>query len=303
MQKEESIICYLSITKTWNLYWDLREIREYPKGNAFENEEATFLGSANAMEWGKNLQWIFVYHTIFWTIFFFTLGRLICRWMDSSNNPIYLNLPQIGKNAWINRTVSCVHATLILSGALYELILDDCDRILWNNPLYGSTISAEIIMCITMGYCIYDLFDCIIHPTVGLISIAIHHIAVFSCLIASVTFHIANIWAMLMLLTEATTPILHLRWFLLKYNMENTKAYTFTGVALIGGFIIFRILVQLILFLGVYLHFDDCSKHHKALVISFLSQIISLFILNCYWLYLILSGALAIIASWNKKKQ
>jgi hypothetical protein len=85
--------------------------------------------------------------------------------------------------------------------------------------------------------------------------------------------------------------------------MKNTKAYTITGIALLGGFVIFRILVQIFMFWHVYRYFEDCAKHHKALVVSFLVQIVALFVLNCYWMYLLVSGALKVIAKWGKQNK
>jgi len=271
-------------------------------GHAYEDKDATFWESYSSLQWLNSVSsWQLKLITT--SLLFFSILREIYAYkMYRGANKHFQKLSDVNKNIWINRVTSSIHAVISVLGATYVILIDDCKRQLWNNPVFGSTPVSEFFACISIGYFLYDLKDMISHPIPGLLGQIVHHICVLGAYWCSSTFHRGGIWVIYSLMMEYTTPFLNIRWFMAKYQMKQGLWYVLNGVALTSGFLIFRILLHILMFWHVWDHFEECTKVAKFILVSFLMEMVGVFVLNSYWFFLLMRGAWRILTKSNNKE-
>ena len=99
--------------------------------------------------------------------------------------------------------------------------------------------------------------------------------------------------ALIRLTSEASTPFINLRWFLLSFNMKLSKYFIYNWIAVIIIFSIFRILPILPLWylfriITLTQEWNNVKFWQKILCVG---SSIPLDILNIYWYYLILKNS------------
>jgi hypothetical protein len=96
-----------------------------------------------------------------------------------------------------------------------------------------------------------------------------------------------------LLLTEATTPILHLRWLLSKLKMRETLLYMIVGWTLFFGFLVFRvILISMVLWITATQHMKKILEYPITFVVFGYANVAGLLLLNLYWFAIIISRGL-----------
>ncbi|KAF5405833.1 Transmembrane protein 56 [Paragonimus heterotremus] len=113
---------------------------------------------------------------------------------------------------WNARMTSTVHATLICITSSWCLAYHTD---LWTNKLFGTDYMSQACLCLSCGYMIYDMVT-ITFYTKGfpLFTYLIHHtVAVFGSWMILVN-QLGMFYIHYKLLTELSTPLLNLRWFI-----------------------------------------------------------------------------------------
>ncbi|XP_072039362.1 uncharacterized protein [Amphiura filiformis] len=179
-------------------------------------------------------------------LFFIVASFLAFAKLNQSLNSKSCFIPVPAKYAgstrykWSNIVGSFIHATLVsLLGAycLYSTPMYLTERII------GYTTMALIIISISQGYFIYDIWDLLRHQ--GLHTswpVILHHIALLLGGVANIGFHRLIGWALISMLIEYNTIFLHARMLLLMYGFAKSSAiFRVTNALNICTFVTFRL--------------------------------------------------------------
>ncbi|KAH6788659.1 TRAM protein [Perilla frutescens var. hirtella] len=234
-----------------------------------------------------------VYTSIFFGVFacktVYDLSQLI--------SPVYFKSYPILTKAlqieWSNRAMSTFHAIYIATVSLYlvlwsDLFSDDPRR----GPitLRSSTISISALG-VSVGYFLSDLSMIIWrYPSLGGMEYVFHHlISLMSVAYAMLTGE-AQIYTYMVLISEATTPSINLRWYLDAAGMKRSKVYTINGVAIFLAWLVARILLFIYLFWHSYLHYDQVKQMHEIGVVMMFVIPSVLSVMNLIWFSKIFKG-------------
>eukprot|EP00298_Acanthocystis_sp_HF-20_P019063 c22290_g1_i1.p1 GENE.c22290_g1_i1~~c22290_g1_i1.p1 ORF type:complete len:297 (+),score=75.90 c22290_g1_i1:55-891(+) len=213
------------------------------------------------------------------------------------NNKYYIKLRQTGED-WVlaDRLSSCVHATImvivVFASAINDGIGESKDDLVDRR---SPTLYAALPM--SLGYFIPGSIMVIkLIPVIGwkvaLIDL-VHHFA--ACFAESVMLYgkIVPDLCRLFLLTEITTPIVHIRWILMRFE---GKAFfmTIVDALLVLGFVIFRDLAFFVI-IGLVIYIEPARFMERSVLVFWTTIILEIVtgILNFYWTSIIFSKCLA----------
>ncbi|KAK6121650.1 hypothetical protein DH2020_044603 [Rehmannia glutinosa] len=163
------------------------------------------------------------------------------------------------KLEWNNRGFSTFHAIVVAAGSLYLLIFSDLfgdsqDGLIINR---SSTLS-DTLLGVSIGYFLSDLaMICYNYPALGGVEYVIHHGLSMYSIILSLLSGQAQLYILMVLFTESTTPFVNLRWHLDVAGLKNSKMYIYNGVALFFGWLVARIILFVFFFYHMFIHFDQ----------------------------------------------
>lgn len=217
----------------------------------------------------------------------------------------YAKLKEKEKIEWKNRGFSTFHALVVAAASLYLLTVSDLfddatkDELLINRT---STFS-DTTLGISIGYFLAD-FAMIFYyfPALGGMEYVLHHgLSMFS-IIQSLLSGQAQIYILMVLFSEITTPFVNLRWYLDIAGLKNSKLYVYNGVALFFGWLIARILLFIYFFYHMFTHFDQVKKVYTLGFYSLLTAPPALAIMNVFWFLKIARGLVKTLSKDGHRK-
>ncbi|KAF6777869.1 hypothetical protein AHF37_02783 [Paragonimus kellicotti] len=191
---------------------------------------------------------------------------------------------------WNARMTSTVHAILICMASSWCLAYHTD---LWTNKLFGTDYLSQACLCLSSGYMIYDMVTMTFY-TKGfpLFTYLIHHVtAVFGSWMILVN-QLGMFYIHYKLLTELSTPLLNLRWFIrqLGYPAKHPASSITT---LVAGFIFVSVRIFGSIPFWIWLHRSINELESETLrqtVNSYRIPVycfcISLDVLNIVWSFL-----------------
>ncbi|KAL3517925.1 hypothetical protein ACH5RR_020514 [Cinchona calisaya] len=205
----------------------------------------------------------------------------------------YAKLNKKEKLEWNNRGFSTFHAIVVAVASLYLLIASDLfdggskDELIINRT---STLS-DTILGISIGYFLSDLAMIIYHfPVLGGMEYVLHHgLSMFS-IIQSLLSGQSQIYILMVLFSESTTPFVNLRWYLDTAGQKKSKLYVWNGLALFLGWLVARILLFIYFFYHMFTHFDQVKKVYPLGFYSLLTVPPVLALMNIFWFWKIARG-------------
>ncbi|OVA17145.1 TRAM/LAG1/CLN8 homology domain [Macleaya cordata] len=152
----------------------------------------------------------------------------------------YSSLSKIQKIEWNNRGFSTFHAFVVAISALYVLLLSDLfddgthDESIVNRK---STLS-NTILGISIGYFLSDLGMILwLFPALGGLEYVLHHgLSMFSIFLSLISGR-GQIYILMVLFSEITTPLVNLRWYLDLAGQKGSKLYICNGIAMFLGWL------------------------------------------------------------------
>lgn len=261
---------------------------------------------------------------MFMYVFFPFLSSLFVSFttyfVSSKLSPIfsntYLKLSWIDQRNWDTRHVANLYASVIVPNVLFMLLSNA-------SPFYDDTISiyqfmrssehSNIILSISLGYFIADLFMCI-HSKIIDLKICIHHIVSISGLLGPLICGWFHFHVCVMLIPEMTTTFVMNRWWLDKMNLKNTKLYFYNGILMLVSWFFARVLIFPYYFikLGNSVHHinQELSLVEDKYVLMFcvftyilaFANAIIMCILNIIWFNMMVKGALKMTKMQMRKK-
>ncbi|EOA21368.1 hypothetical protein CARUB_v10001728mg [Capsella rubella] len=206
---------------------------------------------------------------------------------------VYGKLDSKVRMEWNNRGFSTFHAVLTSVASIYLLVISDqFDENVHGDAVINSTTRlSESVMGISLGYFLSDLAMIFWHfPALGGIEYVFHHFLSMFAIILSVTSGQSQFYIFIVLLSEATTPFVNLRWYLDTSGQKGSKAYTLNGIALFLGWLVARILLFIYFFVHMYLHFHQVKQVFPLGFYSLLTIPPALAVMNLIWFWKITKG-------------
>ncbi len=119
------------------------------------------------------------------------------------------------------------------------------------------------VLLVSLGYFVYDIFVYIRYYFVcGKVdkSMVVHHVMCLFAFCYTIFMRVGLFDTVALLATEVTTPLLQIRWYLLKLNMEHTKVYKWNGMLFAVGFLVFRIILNSLVCFHIYYYANDYAE-------------------------------------------
>ncbi|KAL2488422.1 Translocation associated membrane protein [Forsythia ovata] len=212
----------------------------------------------------------------------------------------YSKLNHKEKLDWNNRGFSTFHAIVVAAGSLYLLLGSSLFDGAQDFTINMTSTLSDTIMGVSIGYFISDLAMILYHfPILGGLEYVLHHGLSMYSIILSLLSGQAQIYILMVLFTESTTPFVNLRWYLDVAGQKNSKLYILNGAALFLGWLVARILLFVFFFYHMFIHFDQLKKVFPLGFYSLLTVAPLLATLNAIWFWRIAKG---LVKTLNKAK-
>ncbi|XP_031405909.1 TLC domain-containing protein 4-B isoform X2 [Punica granatum] len=223
----------------------------------------------------------------------------------------YSRLKKMERVEWKNRGFSTFHALVVAFASLYLLLLSDQFKedshgksIINHTSTLSDTILGGILMDghhnggahlhmkrVSLGYFLSDLGMIFWHfPALGGWEYVLHHgLSMFSIFLSLMSGQ-GQIYILMVLFTESTTPFVNLRWYLDVAGQKNSKLYLCNGILLFLGWLVARIILFIIFFIHMLLHFDQVKQIFDLGFYSLLVVGPILALMNFFWFWKIAKG-------------
>ncbi|KAL8031170.1 hypothetical protein ABFX02_13G007700 [Erythranthe guttata] len=205
----------------------------------------------------------------------------------------YLDLTNSRQIEWSNRAISTFHAVYITSMSIYfilwsDLYSDNLDR----GPItLRSSILSTSTLGVSVGYFLSDIGMIIwCYPSLGGIEYIFHHVLSLVGVTYTMLTGEAQIYTYMVLVSEATTPSINLRWYLDAAGMKRSRAYIINGVVMFVAWLVARILLFVYLFYHAYIYYDQVKKMHGFGIFLTLVVPALLSVMNSIWFWKIVKG-------------
>ncbi|KAL8549105.1 hypothetical protein ACS0TY_008101 [Phlomoides rotata] len=204
----------------------------------------------------------------------------------------YNRLNRKQKLEWNNRGFSTFHAIVAAAASLYLLTVSDIFDDSQDQLIINRTSSlSETVMGVSIGYFLSDLAMIFYnYPALGGTEYVMHHGLSMYAIIQSLWSGQAQIYILMVLFTESTTPFVNLRWYLDVAGRKNSKLYTYNGVALFFGWLVARIFLFVFFYYHMFVHFDQVKQVFPVGFYSLLTVPCALAVMNVFWFWKITRG-------------
>ncbi|GMN23220.1 hypothetical protein TIFTF001_000026 [Ficus carica] len=186
------------------------------------------------------------------------------------------------------RGFSTAHAILVAFASFYLVVLSDLFRKgSRDGPIVDrSSTLSNTVMGISIGYFLTDLGMIFwLFPALGGLEYVLHHgLSMFS-IILSLRSGQGQMYILMVLFSESTTPFVNLRWYLDIAGQKNTRLYIFNGVAMFLGWLVARILLFIYFFHHMSTHFDEVEMIFPLGFYSLLIVPPVLAAMNLFWFW------------------
>ena len=159
--------------------------------------------------------------------------------------PRYGSLTAAERVDWNSRVVSALHTAASLVG-FWRCSVEREGLDSYGSPVaaaFSHTETRTLHLMVTAGYLAYDLVLCLRYPSVSSPLTLVHHVVIIVAFGLGVATHFGTFYMCVLLVNEASTTFLNLRFFLLHLRLNGTAAYAFNGVCLCLSFLACRVLV------------------------------------------------------------
>lgn len=193
---------------------------------------------------------------------------------------------EVDRFDWSNRVVALVHAVLSSVLAMFCLLNEPQT---WSDAASGYTESYVRVLMISIGYFCYDLLVLVrYYALTGKLDMPMlaHHIICILGINYCVNYRTGLLYCIQLLFTEATTPFLHIRWYLLKMGMGDSLLLRINSIIFYIAFFIFRVLWCFASNVHMYVYRENIAGYPWYLYAPIVLPGV-LFVLNTYWFVLI----------------
>ncbi|PKU64079.1 hypothetical protein MA16_Dca007985 [Dendrobium catenatum] len=217
----------------------------------------------------------------------------LTRFLSSFYFKGYSSLTKIQRLEWNNRGMSSAHAIFITFMSVYLVFFSDLfsDDISKGPITFRSSNLSTFTLGVSVGYFISDLAMIFwLYPSLGGLEYIVHHALSLCAISYAMLTGEAQLYTYMVLISEATTPGINVRWYLDTAGMKRSSAYLVNGVVVFFAWLVARIILFLYLFYHVYLHCDQVMQMHIMgyLLVFMVPSVLA--IMNLMWFGKIIKG-------------
>ncbi|XP_043699730.1 TLC domain-containing protein 4-B-like isoform X2 [Telopea speciosissima] len=202
-------------------------------------------------------------------------------------------LTKIQRIEWNNRGMSTLHAIFITIMSLYFVIFSDLfsEHRLAGLITFRSSPLSTFVLGVSAGYFLVDLGILFwLYPSLGGMEYVLHHLVSLVAVAYSMLSGEGQLYTYMVLISEATTPTINLRWYLSTAGMKRSRVYLINGVAIFFSWLVARVLLFIYLFYHVYLHSYQVIQMQPFIRFMVFGVPSMLFIMNLLWFAKIVKG-------------
>ncbi|KAJ4751081.1 hypothetical protein LUZ62_085486 [Rhynchospora pubera] len=212
----------------------------------------------------------------------------------------YNGLKTKDKIEWNNRGFSTFHSLVVTVVSFYLVFISDIFKEDPHNPVTLTERKSHLsssLQGISLGYFIAD-FAMIVwfFPSLGGMEYVLHHLLAIFSISLTLTSGKGHLYVHTLLLTEATTPFVNLRWYLDLAGKKSSTLYLYNGLAMFFGWLVARILLFAYFFPHLYFHFDEVKNTFPLGPYPLVTVPSVLALMNLFWFSKILKGAIKTLA-------
>ncbi|KAJ6796598.1 transmembrane protein 56-like [Iris pallida] len=232
------------------------------------------------------------YTSVLFGIFMCKVAYDVTQLISSFYFKVYASLTKIQQIEWNNRSMSSAHAFFITTMSLYLVFFSD----LYSGRREGlvtfrSSNISTFALGVSVGYFITDLVMIVwLYPLIGGMEYVCHHILSLVAVAYAMLTGEGQLYTYMVLISEATTPGVNLRWFLDTAGMKRSNAYLVNGIVMFFAWLVARILWFMYLFYHIYVHYDSIMQMHAFGYLLVLGVPTVLSVMNMMWFGKILRG-------------
>ncbi|KAJ8627615.1 hypothetical protein MRB53_020922 [Persea americana] len=178
----------------------------------------------------------------------------------------YAGLNKIQRIEWNNRGISTIHAFFIAVMSVYLVFFSGIysdDRLAGLVVFRSSPLSA-FTLGVSLGYFMADLAMMFwFYPSLGGLEYVLHHLLSVVSIAYSMLSGEGQFYTYMVLISETTTPVINLRWYLDTAGMKRSNMYFLNGVVMFFAWLVARIILFIYLFYHIYTHYDQVKQMHQ----------------------------------------
>ncbi|KAJ6851739.1 transmembrane protein 56-like [Iris pallida] len=232
------------------------------------------------------------YTSVLCGIFMCKMAYDLTQLISSCNFKAYSSLTKIQRIEWNNRGMSSAHAFFITTMALYLVFFSD----LYSDQHEGlvtfrSSNLSTFTLGVSVGYFITDLAMIFwLYPLIGGMEYVFHHLLSLCAIAYAMLTGEGQLYTYMVLISEATTPGVNLRWFLDTAGMKRSNAYLVNGIVMFIAWLVARILLFMYCFYHIYMHYEKITQMHTFGYLLVMVVPVVLAVMNMMWFGKILKG-------------
>ncbi|KAL3833776.1 hypothetical protein ACJIZ3_008512 [Penstemon smallii] len=214
----------------------------------------------------------------------------------------YIGLTKIQRTEWNNRCISTIHAIFISTMSLYFVFWSNLfsDHSSAGLLTFRNTSLSTFALGVSVGYFISDLaMICWMYPSLGGVEYILHHSLSGIAVAYSMFTGEGHLYTFMVLISEVTTPVINMRWYLDTAGLKRSLAYLINGVVIFFAWLVARILLFGYMFYHVYLHHSQVMEMHPIGFVLVFTVPMALAVMNLMWFGKILKGLRKTLAKRN----
>ncbi|XP_067826909.1 TLC domain-containing protein 5 [Heptranchias perlo] len=147
--------------------------------------------------------------------------QVICSFIGWAS--LYISFCQLNSHhryEWSCRLVTLVHGVLSVCLSAYVGFIDGPWA--FSHPGSSNTVLQTQVLCLSLGYFIFDMCWCIYFQTEGLVMLSHHSLSILGIVLVLALQHSATEVNAVIFGSELTNPLLQTRWFLRESGCHHT---------------------------------------------------------------------------------
>ncbi|KAF8061418.1 hypothetical protein HT031_004509 [Scenedesmus sp. PABB004] len=198
---------------------------------------------------------------------------------------------------WDSRLPSTLHAVVVVALGLWSLAVaaEFADAPGTPGVLRTSGLSFAVVG-LSGGYFAMDLALLAGHPAIASAEMVLHHGLALLSLATAAQARVAHVYLLAVLLSEATTPCVNVRWWMDKAGRRDLAAYKVNGLCLLLVWGVARVAAFAPFAAHVAANFDHLAGIPLHALLLLLGVPVVLFALNTLWFVKIVRGAIKLVA-------
>lgn len=201
------------------------------------------------------------------------------------------------------RIIGCLHLIIQLPLALAVLR----DPAMQSDRLYSTSPRSQLMLCISAGYFLHDLFLCVTRFSEWGPAYLIHALLCFTLYVYGALTNCLHFYGAMFLLWESSTPCVYVRWCLHKLGKADSRMYIVNGIAMVATFVlcrnIFGIAMSIDFMRTTAMELASPRPGGISVPIIWLYRVANVILntLNAVWAYKMVSGAAKLLRRQQHK--